>query len=485
MNISERLRDIEFNIRELGILGVRRWTALDADGFPGLEQLFGSLTVSSPTRRHVRGRTVEDWNPIAQRMLMSDATLPPLSALELPLGTLSAHAQTFVEWAHEAIHVFSMEPWLTGERRLTDKNAFRQWYLAGEGLAYWYADIVVTRALRQAAPSLNLVFSRQAVSSASFHPETALAELGLTDAADLRDLYIEAFTGRWQHAGEERLARAFSDRVRDFYEDSAGTLGNLFHCLDDYGVLDGYWQRFCCIPGLPSLLPAATSCGWQRLDADQAHVWLGSAGLEALSRLDESVLSVVRLRRSLQLRAYYLWMLEQALRKGQIHGPSAAMQQTATGVLRTLLGDLERALHGLAEGASPAALDAVIASVNQRADEVLAGPLAGGVMAFRYWIFPAFAPTGGLIGLWTERSAYSDDEALAIATDVFERARRTDEVILLMGAFLQAMRTRAPDRAAALNRLLLDCDVRPTWTVDLADLSFSNDRFRECNFEFR
>ena len=50
MNISERLRDIEFNIRELGILGVRRWTALDADGFPGLEQLFGSLTVSSPTR---------------------------------------------------------------------------------------------------------------------------------------------------------------------------------------------------------------------------------------------------------------------------------------------------------------------------------------------------------------------------------------------------------------------------------------------------
>lgn len=484
MDISQRLQDIEHNLRAHGALGVRRWTALPEDAMPGLEQLLGSLTVISPSKRQVRERHVEDWNPLAQRVLLSDRATLPMSELELPLGTLSSHAQTFVEWAHEAVHIYSMEGWLTGAHALTDRESFRSWYLAGEGLAYWYADIVVTRALRQALPSLNLVFSRQAVSSASFHPETALAELGLTSPEDVLPVYLEAFTGRWEHQGPERLGRAFSARVRDFYEDSAGTLGNLFQTLSDYDILDGYWRRFCAIPGLPSLLDESQRRDLGALTAVPAHRLLAHS-LATLSRLDEQHLAAVRLRRSLQLRAYYLWMLLATLEGGQVYGLEPSASDEAGRALRPLLDDLAQGLQSLAAGAALTEVQQVADRVSASVDAVIAGPLAGSIMAYRYWIFPAFAPTGGLMGLWTERSAFSDEEAARIASDVFERSTRSEEVILLMSDFLRTLRSGQAERVVAFNRLMLHRDVRPTWTIDLGEISFQSDRFRELAFEFR
>ncbi len=117
------------------------------DKLPGLDALFRTFPVASPTDRMVSARRIEDWNPLGQRLLLPNETPAPASEFETNFSLLTMAAQTLVEWAHEAIHILAVEPWCAGHRRFEDVSAFREWYLAAEGLAFWYADIVVTRTI--------------------------------------------------------------------------------------------------------------------------------------------------------------------------------------------------------------------------------------------------------------------------------------------------------------------------------------------------
>jgi hypothetical protein len=72
-----------------------------------------------------------------------------------------------------------------------------------------------------------------------------------------------------------------------------------------------------------------------------------------------------------------------------------------------------------------------------------------------------------------------------IASDVFERSTRSEDVILLMPNFLRPLSTGQAERSVAFNRLPLHREVRPTWTTDLDDIASQSDRFRELAFAFR
>lgn len=65
---------------------------------PGLEVLLGSLVSASPTPKKVSERTIEDWNPFAQRILLSDEAPPDASAFEREFSLISTYAQTPRGW---------------------------------------------------------------------------------------------------------------------------------------------------------------------------------------------------------------------------------------------------------------------------------------------------------------------------------------------------------------------------------------------------
>jgi hypothetical protein len=227
---------------------------------PGLEELFASIVTASPTPRLVKHRSREEWNPLSQRMLLSDATPVPATALEADFSLVPSYAQTFVEWSHEAVHLLALESWFCGDRAIASAADFVAWYLAGEALAFWYADIVVTRAVRSTVPTADLVYSRNAVSNAGFHPEQAFRAVGLEDAVDILPLYIEGFLGRATPLGENAhpLCSAFAARLAEFYSGSRANLQALHDVLEGFDLFSGFQNRFCRVSRLPSLFEGQT-----------------------------------------------------------------------------------------------------------------------------------------------------------------------------------------------------------------------------------
>lgn len=452
---------------------------------PGLSELLSSFPVASLTERQVIHRKVEDWNPLGQRLLLPDSLPAPASAFETEFSLLTMSAQTLVEWAHEAIHVLAVEHWTTGQVSLADEAEFSQWYLASEGLAFWYADIVVTRAIRQAVPTAELIYTRSAVSNAGFHPEEAFRSMGLQDTDPLCDLYIACFLDKTDAltSSSAPLARTYGKRLHDFYCESGKTLSALWNVLHDQGFLTGYWERFCAIPGLPSLLDPTTGGS---IAAQIAAI--GRRGLPGLAGLAPHTVKHVSLRRSAQVRAWHGWSLRWMLQNDWVFGLSTVDTASLLSALEIWLDKIEMALRALPQGDAETACR-ILEEADGEYARTIQMPLteAGAGSRYRYWVFPYFAPTGGLIGLWDNRTGYTPDEARKVLQFVAEKAGWSASVVRAQAVALEALEQidASPEIARArFNDAMLTPEMRAVWSIPIWQISPEQDFYRELVFEF-
>lgn len=450
---------------------------------PGLEALFCTFPVVSETDRMVAARRIEDWNPLGQRLLLPDATPTPVSAFEAEFSLLVMAAQSLVEWSHEAIHMLAVEPWCVGRLNLSSKESLSEWYLAAEGLAFWYADIIVTRAIRDSAPEAELIYCRSSVSNAGFHPEEAFRRVGLSANDELLECYLAAFLGRncALVGSGDPLASKYAEQLKGFYRDSQVTLASLSGVLTQFSVTTDYWQRFCRIDGLPALTNADLP-----LEPAAAMRAIGMSVLPRLRNAKPALLESVCLRRKAQIRAWHGWMLREAARQGWIVSALPLNEPGFMGGIEAYLDEMEAALILLAAGSDDMAA-ARIEAADRDYERLVRAPLqvAQAVTRYRYWIFPYFAPTGGLIGLWDARTDYSHEEAEAVLRFVSERCDWDRDRISLLAEAFAAMRTADRESArAAFNRVMLHPTMWPAWSINLGALSPGAHSLRELLFEF-
>lgn len=454
---------------------------------PGLEPLFDSLVSASQTPKKVKERLVEDWNPMAQRILLSDEAPPAASAFERDFSLVATYAQTFVEWGHEAIHILAMEPWLCGRREIGTEQEFVAWNLASEGLAFWYADIVITRTIRRMIPEAEFVYSRQSVSNTSFHPEQAFRRLGLHDADQILPLYIAAFLGAETPLASQGhpFSTVLSQRLRDFYTGTSATLESLHAVLETFRVFDDFYPRFCAVPGLPSLFDEEV------LDAtwaiDDYHVRLGTELLPGLRELPAARIQRVCARRHVQTRAYYGWFLQRALEERWVFGNAELRTHDVLASVRAYVDGLEQILRTAVVAGDPSEVRRQLAQLDAFYTVEVKQPLERGEahVKYRYRLYPYFAPTGGIMGLADQRSNLAADEMLEVVRFVMARCAWDESLIARLHHFTRVLETDAADQLrAAYNDFMTHPLALVTWSVRLDELDPARNQFREFVFEY-
>jgi hypothetical protein len=480
--LGKRLRD-----EPHGCLGTPGGVLMEQ--LPGLQSLFDSIVCASETPRRVIERHIEDWNPLSQRILLSDERPLPSSVLETEFSLIPSYVQTFIEWAHEAVHIFAMEPWFCGRKALDSKEKFVQWYLGGEGLAYWYADIVVTRAVRDAIPEAELVYNRSAVSNAGFHPEQAFRSLGINDTYATLPLYINGFVGQdiRLKQSDNPLCITLAEKIYEFYTKSTITLHSLYTVLEESGIFEEFYQRFCQVDNLPGLFDEAQLDALATLDIEDYLLRIGSELLPVLEDLAPERIQLIAARRHIQTRAYYAWILLVAIKKGSVLGNEGFSPDTITSGLTRYLNKLEQLLKAVSAGEQVNSILHELSINDAVYESEVRTPLKAcyAHMKHRYFIFPFFAPTGGLVGIGDARSGFSLDEMDAVIRYAFGRTTLTAEIVHLLDAFMQAYQAYDEAKAtAAFNRFMTHPGVISAWSVSLGDISPANNKFREILFEY-
>ena len=230
------------------------------DTHPGLAILFRTLSNASETPRLVPLRNLEEWNPLSQRVLLSDEHPLKVSKFEEDFTLVPMHIQTFLEWAHEAIHILVFEEWFTGNVPIETQSQFTRWQLAGEALAFWYVDIYLTRSVRDVVPNAELTYNRSSISNCGFHPEQAFKEIGLNDSLSILPIYVDAFLGDTAALEQSNhpFCKTYGKRLGGFYKDSRISLSSLYSVMQDMDIFQEFYDRFCNLPNMPSLSQSLT-----------------------------------------------------------------------------------------------------------------------------------------------------------------------------------------------------------------------------------
>jgi hypothetical protein len=462
---------------------------------PGLLQLFNSVASPSWTTRSPEHRAIEEWNPISQRVLLPDEAPPPMGALESDFNLLRAHAQTFVEWSHEAVHVLSLEPVFVGAMPLGDADRMTTLLMGSEALAFWYADMVVTPAIRRTIPKAELVYGRSAVSNLTFHPEEVFRRLGIRGRSAILLGYIQTFIGEDGAigSGNDPFGLHLRRSLRELYDQTRGPVHHL-HALYERLGLPEYLKRFC-LPGLPSLLSRRELERAATLSMEAYLTELGTRWLPALADLKPEEVKAVCLRRHAQTRAYYAWSLQALLRKGWVATGVDGQPTTVSPALDVYLAALEFALCQLHDGATHEQVEASMRAADDAFEKDVREPLLS-MRAFvtrRAHLHPFFAPTEGVIGLPSDDLVLSRGQMVAIIkhlTDKFDwgPAFTVDgdhETVALLYSFLTiAKKCGLDDVCEQFDHLMRRPDVIPFWSVYLAALSPTRNVFRELAFAF-
>jgi hypothetical protein len=195
----------------------------------------------------------------------------------------------------------------------------------------------------------------------------------------------------------------------------------------------------------------------------------------------------VRTRRALQTRAYHAWILAGCLRRGWVASARAFDAAPLSEALEFYLVGLQRQLEALGSGESVEAIDGAVRELDDCYEKLVRTLLkeAMAYMRYRYYIFPYFSPTGGLVGFWDERTQYTVGEAEAVARFVFERCPWSPEIVQALAHFLRTLDTGDSEESRrSFNAFLQMPRVIEAWSVPLAALSPGEGEYREIAFEY-
>ena len=469
---------------------------------PGLFQLLSSMSAGAPTDYRT-ANPIEEWNPFAQR-------LPYLTASHIQSQTLTgeleiqAHAVSqFILIAHEAMHIFLLEPFFSRRQKHMSARQFLELSLSIEAFCFWYADIVVTRSLRVRLADGEIVRSRNANSSVHFHPYRAFVALGITDQIKILEVYIDAMCGYESalfHGRDQLFVRDLYRRLTGFYVDVLKPTKLLKTQLDGIGVFDEFRTRFASMRGLPSLVPDEVA----KLVTDpQAYCHaIATLALPQLQKMPvESVLRV-RERRHIQARAYAAYSLLHTLDQKTFfsaNGKSISVRALKSAVA-VYLDRLEEILGAVANGGALTAIREQCASNDQRYSREVRDVLRDGEAwaTQRPVLFPLLATKNGALGFLRSEDRMTKKQIHALVSHLIAMGTRvvitnpTSPVATPLARLIEQSShsdlhrntRRLIEWKRTVNAFLREPTILPLWSVRLDAIDPENNSFRELHFTF-
>ncbi len=473
---------------------------------PGMKHLFLTMSSVAPA---VPDTSDEEWNPLAQR---PHAVLSPMVADELgaELTALKLAIDNFTILSHEMMHVALWEPFFVGRWCPKNRKSFQAFSLMAEGYCYFFTDIHVSSAIRVRLPDGEFALDRQSPSNALFHPIRAFQSAEIHDPNEILDIYLNGFSGQptrlWQSPEEHILASSLAAQAFAFYRGSLSYLDELYPVLNSFGALTQFYRRFCSIEGLPSFIPAELGNSLQ--SSEDLSFYFKEFYAQALPHaalLTQEQIEGVRMRRMLQMRAFYAlqveWLLENNLvyaREFKVQHRKALLKEVSLYVEQ-----LESLLHNLAQGSRE--------QTSARLKELDAhyeGKVRSSFLRLRAWVGHRWliAPkrAGGLISLKGPASSSKSKttahlahiaqffvetlaESLAETKTTKARAKVLERIqsIAKLGALCAS--GKGPTKAT-WQQLLAEAvapDLISTWSVPLASFDPFHNQYRELLFSYQ
>jgi hypothetical protein len=465
------------------------------------------------------GALDEEWNPLSQR---PHAPLPPSVSAD-DLGSeviiLKEAVEAFTTLSHEIMHVALWEPFFTGRWRPQNSQDFVTFSLMAEGFCFFYTDILISSTVRVRLPDGEFALERQSPGNPRFHPMRAFEAAGIREPGEILGIYLEGFGGHttklWQPRGKNAYGASLAAQAFQFYQGSLGYLVDMHRALKAWGGLSEFYQQFCQIPKLPSLLdPSQDARPPRREDFKAYFQGFLSTDLKALEQRPEVDGLRVRWRRMLQMRAYYglqvRWLLEEG------HWTSPKIPKIKSPVLKDLskiktsvtsyLEDLRTLLVQLAERGLPGVSAAALESVDSRYEKEVRSFFGRNELwvGHRWLIAPKRA--GGLISLTgtaTSRAKMRGQSAAKTIDYLLEELtlalgntrskstraqiyRQINRLSLLgPGAGKTGFGDGEVKVVRALEKVLAAPVVLPHWSVPLASFDPLHNRYRELVFSYQ
>ena len=380
MATTPELQYAKLASHEFGRARFPRLDSLKPAKFQALQAGLSSLGTS----RYFERRPILEWNPYAQ-------ALPVYHSSELSGRTRNAllGAVGLAEAVHELLHILALEPVFTGAPFDLSAQEFVDFSLIVEAYCYWYGELKYTRDADLRYVDAKRVFHRGcSAASPRFHPDWVLKSEGVTNHRHAFELYQRGFRGH--ESGllnySTPLGRTFAAIVYGFYVANKIPTRRYFRRLREIGVL-GRWQGDVFLKFERCVLFDVVGISPRQILETPAAI------LSVLPRLARSMneprnafanrRSLVKIRRRLQTRAYFVLSDLATLEEGRVVDSgglpiSTHRQRELRGKLTSLRDQLFESLRTFLDSTSVAtgarllkAIDARAARSYPRGEEVL------------------------------------------------------------------------------------------------------------------
>ncbi|MFM9846994.1 MAG: hypothetical protein ACKVP3_07525 [Hyphomicrobiaceae bacterium] len=408
-----------------------------------------------------------------------------IATLEAPFARLEYRIGSEIEMSHELMHILLWEPFFVGHFKPHSAAEFANTGILFEAFCFFFSDILLTPTIRERYPDQELVFSRHAVSMRHFQPYRAFRALGIKDCRRILQTYLLAFSLRHSDVSLSNAPVARELQLRfatmAFYADVPARR-TLKHLADNL-VFDEFYNRFCRVPGLPTLVSEDSS---HRLKEGDVKGYLHQIHECELARWKAIPLGLsrsVRLRRAVQTRAYFALQLRRIIERDEVRSLTGSRRHPAT-----ILPQLEEYLSSLEY-----AIESLKLSSIRQADAFYEKYVRAFLVRTRAWvsrrdfIFPPLeSPRVCIRGA---KSELLGSCRLLVGVLCGKRAAgvKTAEYLLEELLEIQALlKERGLSRGLRrrYERFLYCDDVRKLWSVPLSFNSPAANRFRELSFVF-
>jgi hypothetical protein len=482
--------------------------------FPGLFKVLDSLVSSAAISKQTNFEPKE-WNPFSQRVYMQSASDLSDAEKMMDVDQIIDSIGRFLELSHEAMHILLWEPLFVGFAKspITSKT-FSELSLCFEGFCFWYADIIITKNLRERFLDGEFIFNRNAVSQPGFHPYRAFSILGINDPIKILDLYGEIFSGKkdtlFYRKKSDLYIGDLLERFGGFYVYSINSIRLLYKEYEAMNFFSEYKVRFCDKDGLPSLLnDDLLLIDWQKNPQEYCKK-IFKIALPSINAITKRQLTRVQQRRSIQTRAYHAYGIISALNRGLVF--SAKRQEYKRNLfkrnLEIYLVKLESALMLLAKNGSIVKVQHMMNQADIFYSKYIRVYSEKNSLWLnsRFLLFPNLTGTFNRFGRlgeseelkWNEMNALTR-HALRISYDYLNQLlnkkselKNQTRIRSKIGKLILAVpksRNHASSSEikkwkSAFNSLVLDKEILKIWSVELCKCDPQKNKFREVNFVY-
>lgn len=453
--------------------------------FPAVQRCFQTFsTIYRYDDLGKAGLAFSEWNPLSQVLATRYELNTKSATLESPFAQLEYRIGSEIEMSHELMHILLWEPFFVGRCKPRSAAEFANIGILFEAFCFFFSDILLTPTIRERYPDREVVFSRHALSMRHFQPYRAFRALGIKDCRRILQTYLLAFSLRHSDISLSKapLARELQLRFATMAYYAGPSRRTLKHLADNL-VFDEFYNRFCRVPGLATLVSEDSSRLVKEGDVKGYLHQIHECELVRWKAIPLALARSVRLRRAVQTRAYFALQLRRVIERDEVRSLSASRKHPTA-----ILSPLEEYLSSLEHAIGSPELTSI-----RRADAFYEKHVRAFLVRTRAWvsrrefIFPLLE-SPRVCGRGT-RSELLGSCRLLVGVLCGKRAagEKAAEYLLEELLEIQALlkdRGLSPGLRRRYENFLYRDGVRELWSVPLSFNSPGVNRFRELSFVY-